>query len=118
MRLRELMTDESLLIEIGSRLRDMRINANLRQNDLADKASISRSTVSKIERGKQVGVSEFLRYMRAIDLLESLDSVIWDTSMSPLKLASQQKKDRKRRRVGRARAPAGAPGEITWPEDN
>lgn len=117
MRLNELMTDESLLMEIGSRLRDMRINANMRQDDLADKASISRSTVSKIERGKQVGISEFLRYMRAVELLESLDNVIWDTSMSPLKLAREKKKDRKRGRVGRARAPAGAPGAMVWPED-
>ena len=117
MDLKDLETDEALLKELGSRLRHHRINAGLRQDDLAELAVLARSTVSKLERGKAVGVMEFLRYLRAIDLLESLDQVIWDASMSPVKLAKEQDSGRFRQRVRKKGLPAVVSGEFIWPED-
>ena len=46
------MTNEALLQYVGKQMQQMRINARLSQQQLAERAGVSRSTVTQVENGK------------------------------------------------------------------
>lgn len=55
------------LILFGTRLRELRLRAGLRQEDLAERAGIDRIAISQIERGtRDVGVSRVTVLARAL----------------------------------------------------
>lgn len=88
----KLTSDEAVLKELGKRLRQRRVRARLKQQELADQAGLSRSTVSRIENGHAVQTPEWIRYMRGVSLLGDLDQILPDLSESPLAKARIQKK--------------------------
>ena len=45
--------ESELLIKIGRRIRDARTDAGMTQQELADRACISRASVANLERGNQ-----------------------------------------------------------------
>ena len=49
------MTNEALLQYVGKQMQQMRINARLSQQQLAERAGLSRSTVTQVEIAKQEG---------------------------------------------------------------
>ena len=46
------MTNDALLQYVDQQMRQMRINARLSQQQLAERAGVSRSTVTQVENGK------------------------------------------------------------------
>lgn len=84
MRLQDLNTDEAILKEIGKRLQRRRSSLGQNQSDIADLAILSRSTVSKIENGHATQTPEFFRYAKAVGLLELLEEILPEETISPL----------------------------------
>ena len=70
--------------ELGSRIRAVRKARGLNQNQLAERAGLSRQTVSIFERGNDVNVDSFLSILRALDLLDALSVAIPEPSVSPM----------------------------------
>lgn len=108
--------DEALLAELGRRLRLYRIQAEQTQEALADRARISRSTLSKIEQGKVVKLPEFLAVLEALDLLDALDHAIPDPARSPL-LRYAKAAGTLPQRVRRSKPRHLAEQSTLWPED-
>lgn len=53
--------------DFGLRLRDLRIEANLTQEELAEKADLSTVYLGEVERGKKViGVDKFINIVKAL----------------------------------------------------
>lgn len=48
-------------MEIGKRIREIRIKKNMKQSELADKAGVSRMTITNIENGKHKGTFELVQ---------------------------------------------------------
>jgi transcriptional regulator with XRE-family HTH domain len=86
----------SLLMGIGLRVAAARLQRNITQQKLADEAGVSRSTVRRLEGGESVQLSAFLRVLRALDLLEGLDLLLPDATVSPLHVLEHQGQKRKR----------------------
>ncbi|MFN3712222.1 MAG: helix-turn-helix transcriptional regulator [Alcanivoracaceae bacterium] len=88
----KLTSEEAVLKELGKRLRQRRVRARLKQQELADRVGLSRSTVSRIENGHAVQTPEWIRYLRGVGLLGDLEQILPDLAESPLARARVQKK--------------------------
>jgi transcriptional regulator with XRE-family HTH domain len=109
MRLTIGLTDRAILEELGTRLERRRVDANRTQAELAEEAGISKRTLERIEAGDSTDFALLIRVLRALGLMEGLESMIPDLPQSPITLLKARGRDRKRarhphRRRGAARS--------------
>ncbi|MBQ7631135.1 MAG: helix-turn-helix transcriptional regulator [Paludibacteraceae bacterium] len=93
------MTNEALLRYIGQQMRQMRINAMMSQQQLADRSGVSRATVVQIENGKGIKMESMIALLRAMNKLELLNNFETQAVISPLLIAKQEGKTPKRIRT-------------------
>lgn len=109
------LTDETVLKELGGRLAGARIEHNLTQAALAEKAGVSKRTVERLESGEvATQLSGFLRVCRALGLLESFEMLLPEPVPGPmvqLKLAG-----RKRQRATGKKVAPNKTKKWTWGE--
>ena len=108
-------SDEAVLLEFGSRIARHRLNRNLTQDALAREAGVSKRTLHRIEHGQSAQVVQWIRLLRALDLLENLDTLVPGQAVSPLQQVKRQGKQRRR-----ASSPTDQPGESrpwTWGDE-
>lgn len=89
-------SDREILATVGLFVQQTRIKRNLNQQELADKAAVSRSTVSLLERGENISLINLLKILRILDALYVLKAFEVRDEISPLRLAKGEKKLRKR----------------------
>ena len=89
-------SDLAILKQIGEFIKSKRIDQNLTQDDLAEKASISRSTLSLAERGESIALLNLLKIMRVLDVLYVFEQFKSTKQVSPIQLAKEDEKKRKR----------------------
>ncbi len=106
------MTDEAILGELGERLSRYRLSRDLTQADLAREAGVSKRTVARIEAGASTQVTNLIRIIRALGLIENLGAVVPPPLPSPMEQLRNRGKERQRA-SGRRPAPAA---EWTWGE--
>lgn len=92
------MSDKALSETIGSFVRQHRLDQNRTQNEVAEKAGISRSTLSLLEKGKAVTVPTLIQVLRVLELLYVMDNFQIVTQPSPLELAKLEREKRQRAR--------------------
>ncbi len=98
---------------MGTRLAQVRIRANLTQQQLADRAGLGLRTVQRLERGEVSSqLIGFLKVCRVLRLSGRLEAVLPEQSVSPLELLRRQAKPR--RRVRPSRKDSHGPGPWTW----
>lgn len=89
--------------ELGARIRAARTRRKLRRDDLASRASLSRSTVEAVERGDLgAGIGAYLRVLWVMGLDAGLDLVAdpgLDRDGLALELDTQTKRVRVQRKV-------------------
>lgn len=116
-----LISDDTILKELGERLARHRLNRNQTQAAVAHEAGVARRTVSKVENGHVVDTRNLVRIMRALDLLDGLDTLIPEPRVSPVALAEARGRVRERasgRRASAARKKDEADKEPwTWPDE-
>ncbi|HWL02117.1 MAG TPA: helix-turn-helix transcriptional regulator [Microbacteriaceae bacterium] len=87
---------------IGLAIRQWRIDAGLSQEELADRASLSRSAVQKLEAGRGSRLETLIRALRALDRIDALDALAPRTGPSPIEqLAAQRRAQRTTTRAPR-----------------
>lgn len=96
------MSDLALVRQIGRFVRHGRQRQRWTQDLLAEKAGLSRSTVSLLERGESVQLTSMLRVLRVLKLLYVMDVFVVTETPSPLAIARSQRSERKRIRVNKA----------------
>jgi len=89
------MSDKALLEIIGDFIKTHRLNQNKSQNQVANKAGISRSTLSLLERGEKVRIDSLIQVLRVLDLLYVMDVFKVQDQISPLEYAKLKRKKRK-----------------------
>lgn len=94
-------SDKALSQAIGKFIKHHRTAQQLTQQELADKASISRSTLSLLERGETVTLSTLLQVLRVLDLLHIMDAFTVEKTISPIALAKAEQSERQRVRSKR-----------------
>lgn len=70
-----LASDEEISQELCARLRTQRLSQRLGQDELAERANIGLATLQRIESGKGVTLSNFLRVVMALGLVDELASL-------------------------------------------
>ncbi|MEO9885927.1 MAG: helix-turn-helix transcriptional regulator [Balneola sp.] len=90
------MSDSAIIEALGAFIRHHRLEQNITQADLAQKASVNRSTLSEFERGTRVNMITFIQLLRALDLLHVFDAFTIQKQISPLELAKKNKENRQR----------------------
>ena len=103
----EAMTDRSVLEELGRRVQSQRLNANLAQAEVAQKAGVSRRALQNLESGRVCTLSLLIRVLRALGKLGQLDTFLPEPGHSPLQLAklkghARQRASAKRRKAAQA----------------
>ncbi|ODN65633.1 MULTISPECIES: helix-turn-helix transcriptional regulator [Methylophaga] len=81
--------------ELGERLKQARLNANLTQLALAEQAGVSRKVVLNAEKGK-VQLHALVAMMQVLGLTQQLDNFLPKQALSPIQLAKLQGKQRQR----------------------
>lgn len=90
------MSDPAIVREIGARVRRIRLNRNLTQQQVAEAAGIHRTTLSSFENGTASNTLTLVQVLRALGELDVLHSFLPDPGPSPLQMAKLEGKERKR----------------------
>ncbi|WP_258807359.1 helix-turn-helix transcriptional regulator [Pseudidiomarina sp. CB1] len=85
----------ALSAELGQRLKQARLNANITQAELAKRAGVSRTIVMNAEKG-QAQLENFVALLLALDCAEQLNHFLPKPQLSPLQLRKLQGKQRER----------------------
>lgn len=96
MRFFEDHSDGATLKELGSRIAQYRLNRNQTQDALAQDAGVSNRTLHRIEHGHSTQTSNLIRVLRALHLLENLEGLIPEPTVSPIQQMKMHGKKRKR----------------------
>lgn len=89
-------TNSAILKEIAARLKEYRLRRNLQQKEVAENAGISLDTVARFERGESIALEKFLRILRVLGMLESIEEFVPEPPLSPILLKKLQGKKRYR----------------------
>jgi putative transcriptional regulator len=87
----ENMSPKAIAEELGDRLRNARLNADLTQAEVASRAGLSRPTVVAAEQGRVQ-----LENLVAMGMVNRLDAFLPVQEISPLQLAKLRGRERQR----------------------
>lgn len=90
------LTDKAALAQLGHKIASCRLSKNMTQGTLAIEAGISTPTVQRIESGASTQVSNLIRILRALKLLDNLDVLVPEPTMSPVQQLKMRGKIRQR----------------------
>jgi putative transcriptional regulator len=94
--MRNNLSDDALLKQLGQRLLQYRLNRNMTQAVLAKEAGVSERTINRVEHGHSTQLSNLIRLLRSLGLLENMDALVPEPAMSPIQQMKLQGKARKR----------------------
>ncbi|QKW83479.1 helix-turn-helix domain-containing protein [Acinetobacter sp. FDAARGOS_724] len=80
---------------IGLRLKRARLNRDMTQVEVADRAWVSKRTVLKAEKG-DVRLADLIAILRALEMLDEINSFLPEPPLSPIELLKLRGKIRKR----------------------
>ena len=90
------MTDSAIAKELGKSIKQMRLNRNMSQEELAEKSGVNRITISRMETGQAINLLTMIQLLRALDRLDLLNNLIIEPEISPIMVMEEQSKYRKK----------------------
>ena len=108
------LSDTQLSKRIGEKLKAIRLKRNITQHSLAEAASISLSSVKKVENGEIGSFDTLLRILRTLGMLESISQLFEEEQLSPseyYEMVNKAKKQTRKRAVGKLKVNKG---ESEW----
>ena len=119
MEFKQTHSDEIILKELGKRLAHVRVESGLTQAQLAYEAGISKRTLERMEAGSSTQLSSVIRVLRALALMENLESLIPDAVPSPMRQLIDGPSRRKRASRPRTVSPEpSAAGPWQWGDES
>ncbi|VGO21077.1 helix-turn-helix domain-containing protein [Pontiella sulfatireligans] len=112
----ENMGNAEIQKDLGRRLQRERLNQNITQADLAERAGISRRTLVAAEKGQGTTLETFICILRALGRLGQLDQFLPEPPVSPIELAKLKGKVRQKA-SRKIRYPLPSDTAWTWKED-
>ncbi len=90
------LSDDASIQELGRRIAQYRLNRNWTQSTLAEEAGVSKRTLHRVEHGESTHVTNLIRILRALQLLENLEALIPEPAISPIQQVKMNGKKRQR----------------------
>ncbi|MDB4500602.1 helix-turn-helix domain-containing protein [Akkermansiaceae bacterium] len=109
--------DASLEETIGHRIKRHRLDLNISQVELSDKAGVARRTITSVENGKGCTLSTLIRLLRAMDKLDLLSSLFQEPEMTPRQLKLKQHGKEQRRKYASKPQKKEACSTWTWGDE-
>ena len=94
-----IQTNDAIMRQIGSKLKELRIEKNMKQTELADASGVSVFTISSVENGKTTSLLTVVQLLRALEHLDYLDNFFQEETVSPIAYAKLLKNNKKKKRV-------------------
>lgn len=90
------MSDDAIIHTIGEFVRHHRLQQNITQKDLADRAGINRTTLSDMELGRRCQLVTLIQVLRILNKLHVFELFEVTQQISPIKLAEMEMKKRQK----------------------
>jgi len=84
------------LKQLGERGKRLRIDLGVKQEDLAQNAGISLSTLKAFESGASISTANLAKILTQLDCLDAFEQIIPDVAPNPLDLLKLEGKTRQR----------------------
>ena len=105
------------LDRLAARLARHRLNRNLSQIELAEKAGVSPRTLSRLENGEATQFENFLRVLCALELESGLDILVPEVAQSPVQRLDRSGRVRERA-SGRRKKTGDESESWTWGDES
>jgi transcriptional regulator with XRE-family HTH domain len=104
MEITPLVPDKDILSELGRRLKKLRKQRQLNQDELATAAGIGVATLRRIEDGQDSQIGSWIKLLKALQRLDGIDGLLPENFKSPMAEAADLGKA-----IRPKKTPAGAP---------
>lgn len=101
------LTDSAILVQIGQKLKEARIEQNISQKALADDSGLSTFSISQMENGHNTSLLSIIMVLRALNRLDVFADLFREKPISPVAISEYLKKTRQRQRAYNTKANAG-----------
>ena len=93
------LTDAALLAMIGQKVKEARLEQNIKQKDVADGSGISVFALSGLENGHNCSMMTLIQVLRTINRLDLLDAFFQEKQISPTAYAKMLDGEKTRERA-------------------
>lgn len=111
MRITGYESEKTILKELGNRIKQHRISLNITQEELAEKCGISTSTEVRIEKGDDSKISNIIKIMTALGVIENIDILIPEEQLDYKAIFEEKPARRRARSSGKKEKTAWVWGE-------
>lgn len=84
------MSDPAIIKQIGKNAKNLRIRKGIMQEELATQSGVGVATVANFENGRSINLSNMIKIMRTLDVLENIDGIFPEPKISPIQLKKLQ----------------------------
>lgn len=109
----ENMSSAAITEELGNRLRQARLNANITQSELASRTGLNRRTILNAEKGK-VQLENMVAILAALGVTEQINLFLPIQEISPLQLVRLKTRKRQRASCPKKTEPRHKKGAPSW----
>ena len=96
------MNEIEILQKIGARMREIRLEQNMKQKELAEKSGLSMFSISQMETGHNTSVQSLVQVLKALNRLDMIEPFLKEKEIDPATLAHFiQSQQSQRKRVSR-----------------
>lgn len=88
------ITDMELLQKIGGKLKEIRLEQNIKQKELAEKSGLSMFSISQMETGHNTSVQSIIQVLRALGRMDMLNAFIINNKEDENPMADRQRVSR------------------------
>ena len=93
------LTDDAIMRQIGSKLKELRIIKGMKQTELSKASGVSVFTISAVENGKSTSLLTIIQILRALENLDYLTQFFQQQEISPIAYAQLMEKNKRKERV-------------------
>lgn len=108
------------LKKLGCRIKSYRVRLDIKQSELAAMSRVSMSTIVRLENGEDTKITNLMKILKALQLLDNFNRVIPEPQKSYKKLyarAAQPRKRASRLPVVKHQGKPAIPQPWVWAED-
>lgn len=107
------MSPRAIVEELGNRLKQTRLRADLTQSEVASRSGLSRRTILNAEKGK-VQLENLVAILVSMGVVEQLNMFLPVQEISPIQLAKLKGQQRQRASRSKKRKTQGKEDKPSW----
>lgn len=84
--------DGEIMIEVGRKLKQLRLNKNYTQKELAEIVGVNRRLIGEVEAGKGTSLLVFIKILKVFNKTDKLLEILESSSISPREMYEKENK--------------------------